>query len=77
MKRGVFIKKRIVSILILSLYIGEIILGFEIQPKIKYAQTNTEEIIEEDEDEVILNKLKNKKKDNNNSISDFLNKLGK
>ena len=43
----------------------------------QYAQTNTEEIIEEDEDEVILNKLKNKKKDNNNSISDFLNKLGK
>jgi hypothetical protein len=43
----------------------------------QYAQTNSEEIIEEDEDEAILNKLKNKKKDNNNSISDFLNKLGK
>ena len=43
----------------------------------QYTQTNTEEIIEDDEDEVILNKLKNKKKDSNNSISDFLNKLGK
>ena len=43
----------------------------------QYAQANKEEIIEEDEDEEILNKLKSKKKDNGNSISDFLNNLGK